>query len=90
MNTARVQGKVKFFNHEKGFGFITSPVQGGKDIFIHAKELPQGTKVDKGDTVAFETKDAPKGVMAINAELIEKGPQQPARPRRERDHEASY
>jgi len=56
-------GKVKFFNTEKGFGFIT-PDQGGKDVFVHKT----GTREDlyEGDSVNFELEETPKGMNAIN------------------------
>ncbi len=56
-------GKVKFFNTEKGFGFIT-PDQGGKDVFVHKT----GTREDlyEGDNVNFELEETPKGMNAIN------------------------
>ncbi|MBL7985726.1 MAG: cold shock domain-containing protein [Flavobacteriales bacterium] len=58
-------GKVKFFNTEKGFGFIT-PDQGGKDVFVHKT----GTRDDlyEGDTVSFEVEETPKGLNAINVQ----------------------
>ena len=56
-------GKVKFFNTEKGFGFIT-PDQGGKDVFVHKS----GTREDlyEGDAVSFEVEETPKGLSAID------------------------
>ena len=56
-------GKVKFFNTEKGFGFIT-PDQGGKDVFVHKS----GTRVDlyEGDQVSFDIEETPKGLSAVN------------------------
>ena len=48
----KIKGTVKFFNAQKGFGFIT-PENGGKDIFVHAnnvdgdpKSLQEGTRVE--------------------------------------------
>jgi CspA family cold shock protein len=46
-------GTVKFYNGDKGYGFIT-PDQGGDDIFVHATALPQGSSIKEGDKVSFE------------------------------------
>lgn len=58
-------GTVKFFNTEKGFGFIT-PEDGGKDVFVHKT----GTRSDlmEGDKVTFEVEQSPKGLNAVNVE----------------------
>ncbi len=55
-------GTVKFFNHVKGFGFVTA--SDGKEYFVH-KSSVQGTIRD-GDGVSFEVGDSPKGPMALN------------------------
>lgn len=47
------QGKIKWFNWEKGFGFIT-PEGGGEDVFIHKTGLLSGVQVDEGDSVEFD------------------------------------
>ena len=56
-------GTVKFFNPEKGFGFIT-PVEGRKDLFVHKT----GTKTDlfEGDQVTFEVQQTERGPSAVN------------------------
>ena len=56
-------GTVKFFNTEKGFGFIT-PDEGGKDVFVHKT----GTRdnIQEGDKVTFEVEQGPKGRNAVN------------------------
>lgn len=57
------KGTVKFFNTEKGFGFITDS-ETGKDIFVHKSNLKQNVRED--DQVTFETEDGPKGPSAVN------------------------
>jgi len=56
-------GTVKFFNTEKGFGFIT-PDEGGKDVFVHKT----GTRdqLYEGDKVNYEVEQSPKGLNAVN------------------------
>jgi CspA family cold shock protein len=46
-------GTVKFFNDDKGFGFIT-PETGGTDVFVHVSSLQQGSSLREGDKVSFE------------------------------------
>ncbi|XKM37941.1 cold-shock protein (plasmid) [Rhizobium ruizarguesonis] len=46
-------GTVKFFNDDKGFGFIT-PETGGTDVFVHVSALQQGGSLREGDKVTFE------------------------------------
>lgn len=59
-------GTVKWFNKDKGFGFIT-PDEGGKDIFIHRSnvETPDHSLAD-GQRVEFETSQGRKGPEATN------------------------
>jgi len=60
------QGKVKWFNESKGFGFITS--EDGGDYFVHYSSIEgNGFKsLAEGDSVSFETEKSPKGPRAIN------------------------
>ncbi len=55
-------GTVKFFNHSKGYGFIT-PEDGSKDIFVHITALERAgiAQVDEGDKVTFDIEDDPRG-----------------------------
>lgn len=60
-------GTVKFFNGEKGFGFIT-PEDGGKDVFVHANGL-NGISIDEGDQVSYDVEEGRKGLNAVNVSL---------------------
>ena len=61
------KGRVEFFNHSKGFGFIT-PDDGGEDLFAHFSAIQMnGFKTLKeGQKVSFEVTQGPKGKQASN------------------------
>jgi CspA family cold shock protein len=60
------QGRVKWFNDAKGFGFITQ--ESGEDVFVHfSAVVAQGFKsLAEGDEVEFEVARGPKGLQATN------------------------
>lgn len=58
-------GKIKWFNAEKGFGFIT-PNEGNSDIFVHFTGLSSGVTIKEDDAVEFEVKDGKRGNNAVN------------------------
>jgi CspA family cold shock protein len=60
-------GTVKFFNSEKGFGFIE--VEGEKDVFVHSSAL-QGISLQEGDRVQFDVEKGAKGPQAANVEKL--------------------
>ena len=64
------QGTVKFYNNAKGFGFIEQ-ANGGKDVFF-TKEYNQknSLKIKDGDHVEYDLVDGPKGVCAVNVQIL--------------------
>ncbi len=61
------EGKVKFFNPTKGFGFIT-PTNGGADIFVHSSGLID--EIYENDTVTFEVENGKKGLNAVKVKVV--------------------
>ena len=67
----RVRGTVKWFNGEKGYGFI-SLASGGSDLFVHYSEIQSKgfRSLNEGDTVEFEITDGKKGKQASAVKVI--------------------
>ena len=67
-------GKVKFFNRDKGFGFI-APDDGSKDVFVHVSSVQSAGVpfLRDGMTLSFETQDDPRGrgQQAMLLQLLE-------------------
>lgn len=61
------KGTVKWFNSEKGFGFITDEAT-GKDVFVHFSGIvAEGFKtLEEGQNVTFDTTETERGLQAIN------------------------
>ena len=66
-------GKVKWYDAEKGFGFISG--DDGEDIFLHANALPEGTSTLKGGTrVDFGIVEGRRGAQALSVTVIDTPP----------------
>ncbi len=61
------QGVVKWFNNQKGYGFITKN-EDGKDLFVHYSDITgDGYKsLEEGMAVEFDIKEGDKGLQAVN------------------------
>ena len=76
-------GKVRFYDAEKGFGFIAEDE--GADVFLHASALPEGvTTLRKGTRVEFGVVEGRRGAQALSVRVLESTPSVSAN-RRERD-----
>lgn len=67
---ARVQGTVKWFNGEKGYGFITP--ENGPDLFVHYSEIQSSgfRTLEEGAKVEFEITEGKKGKQASAVTLV--------------------
>lgn len=61
------EGKVKFYNYSKGFGFI-QPSDGGEDIFVHQSGLKD--EIRENDEVTYEVEQGRKGLNAVNVAVV--------------------
>ncbi|MBC3802903.1 cold-shock protein [Acetobacterium fimetarium] len=65
-----MRGTVKWFNSEKGYGFITG--EDGKDVFAHFSQIQSSgfKSLNEGQEVTFDVTQGPKGPQAENIEVI--------------------
>ena len=63
------KGNIKWFDNEKGYGFIVQE-DGGKDLFVHHSET-DGYALQEGDAVEFEIGEGKKGPCAVNVKKAE-------------------
>ena len=65
-------GKVKFYDQEKGFGFIASDE--GDEVFLHASALPEGAVVKAGSRLEFGVADGKRGAQALSVRILDAKP----------------
>lgn len=63
-------GTIKWFNNDKGYGFIELDEGGDKDAFVHISAIAGGQQVNEGDKVTFDVEDSPKGIQAVNVNRV--------------------
>jgi len=65
-----MNGTVKWFNSEKGYGFVTA--EDGQELFVHFSSIvADGYKsLEEGQSVYFDVEDGDKGPVAMNVEVV--------------------
>ena len=64
-----MKGTVKFFNEQKGFGFITG--EDGNEYFVHISGLADNVRLQENDSVTFDVEEGDRGPKAVNVQPSE-------------------
>lgn len=62
-------GKVRFYNEDKGFGFIQG--DDGQEVFLHASVLPAGVEVRQGTRLEYGVADGKRGLQALSVRVLD-------------------
>ena len=71
MSINRLEGTVKWFSNERGYGFVTPDEDPTKEYFVHFSSIKMGgfKTLQVNQKVTFELRETPKGVQAVEVEL---------------------
>lgn len=75
-------GKVKWYDPERGFGFVSNPdAPTGEDVYVGSQVLPDGvTELHKGQRIEYDFAEARKGPQAMRVSVLDDGPAGPGVP----------
>ena len=63
-----MKGKMKFFNAQKGFGFVAG--EDGNEVFVHQSALGEGVTIDEGDEIEYDVEEGDRGPKATNIKKL--------------------
>lgn len=72
MSIDRMEGTVKWFSNERGYGFVTADAEPDKEYFVHFSSIQMGgfKTLQANQKVTFELRETPKGVQAVEVEAL--------------------